>query len=951
MATNKERIEQLEAGLGGLQDRMSRMELGLTDKMHQMEETIHRLSEALLSNKEESSSNTNDRNGRVRNNRDNSKEQMEGGQQMFLSKLAKLEFPRYSGNDPTERFNKVDQFFEYQGIPAAQKVSLASFHLEGEANQWWQWLRRSYSEEGKEVAWADFEEELWARFGPTECEDFDEALSRVKQMGSLRDYQREFEKLGNRMQGWTQKALVGTFMGGLKSEIADGIRMFKPKSLKEAISLARMRDDQLTRQQRFTRPLQPNCRQPDFSTQMKSKPTPNMKRLTWEEMQKRRAQGLCFNCDDKFTAGHKCRGPQLLLLEGNSIPNKEDDIDEEIEEPAINEQTKPEISFHALTGWSTPKTMRITAKIGQHKVVVLIDSGSTHNFISEKVADMLHLPVVPTKPFTVKVANGTPLKCQGRFEHVHVILQGIPFSLTLYSLPLTGLDLVLGVQWLEQLETVVCNWKKLTMEFQWENQTHKLQGTNTQTIQVASLKAVSKELRQGSSMFAICLQSTSNEVQQAIHLDMQQLIKAFEDIFQEPNQLPLAREIDHRITLKEGTEPVNVRPYRYAYFQKAEIEKQVRDMLKLGLIRASTSPFSSPVLLVKKKDGTWRFCTDYRALNVVTIKDRFPIPTVDDMLDELHRATYFTKLDLRAGYHQVRVHPPDIPKTAFRTHNGHYEYLVMPFGLSNAPPTFQAIMNSIFRPYLLKFVLVFFYDILIYSPNSNMHLEHVKQAFEILRQHQFFVKISKCAFGQQELEYLGHIVTPQGVQVDQGKIKAMLNWPRPTNISELHGFLGLTGYYRKFVRNYGIIARALTNLLKKGQFAWTKDAETAFQALKQAMTSTPTLAMPNFNEPFVIESDALGDGIGAVLTQQGKPIAFMSRALGVSKRSWSIYAREMLAIVHAIQTWRPYLLGRKFYIQTDQRSLKYLLEQRIATPEQQEWVAKLLGYDYEITYK
>ena len=248
MATNKERIEQLEAGLGGLQDGMSQMELGLTDKLHQMEETIHRLSEALLSNKEGSNSNANDRNGGVRNNRDNSKGQMEGGQQMFLSKLAKLEFPRYSGNDPTEWFNKVDQFFEYQGIPEAQKVSLTSFHLEGEANLWWQWLRRSYSEEGKEVAWADFEEELWARFGPTECEDFDEALSRVKQMGSLRDYQREFEKLGNRVQGWTQKALVGTFMGGLKSEIADDIRMFKPKSLKEAISLARMRDDQLTRQ-------------------------------------------------------------------------------------------------------------------------------------------------------------------------------------------------------------------------------------------------------------------------------------------------------------------------------------------------------------------------------------------------------------------------------------------------------------------------------------------------------------------------------------------------------------------------------------------------------------------------------------------------------------------------------------------------------------------------------
>ncbi|RVW63028.1 Retrovirus-related Pol polyprotein from transposon 17.6 [Vitis vinifera] len=695
MATNKERIEQLEAGLGGLQDGMSRMELGLTDKLHQMEETIHRLSEALLSNKEGSSSNTNDRNGRVRNNRDNSKEQMEGGQQMFLSKLAKLEFPRV----------KLISDGSGYAAPTVKK-----------GKKWrGQILKRN--------------------------------------SGLVLDLQSEIGcKDGHK------KALVGTFMGSLKSEIADDIWMFKPKSLKEAISLARMRDDQLTRQRRFTRPLQPNCPQPDFSSQMKSKPTLTMKR------------------------------PQLLLLEGNSIPNKEDDIDEEIEEPAINEQTEPEISFHALTGWSTPKPCGLQLRLGQHEVVVLIDSGSTHNFISEKVADMLHLPVVPTKPFTVKVANGTPLKCQGRFEHVHVILQ--------------------GVQWLEQLGIVVCNWKKLTMVFQWENQTHKLQGTNTQIIQVASLKVVSKELRQGSSMFAIYLQSTSNEVQQAIHLDIQQLIKAFEDIFQEPNQLPPAREIDHQITLKEGTEPVNVRPYRYAYFQKAEIEKQVRDMLKLGLIRASTSPFSSPVLLVKKKDGTWCFCTDYRALNAVTIKDRFPIPTVDDMLDELHKATYFTKLDLRASYHQVWVHPPDIPKTAFRTHNG------------------------------------------------------------------------------------------------------------------------LTGYYRKFVRNYGIIAWALTNLLKKGQFAWTKDAETAFQALKQTMTSTPTLAMPNFNEPLIIESDASGDGIGVVLTQQGKPIAFMSRALGVSKRSWT-------KVLYPNRSKKPQILARATNSNTEVARMG----------------GKIVGYDYEITYK
>jgi hypothetical protein len=351
--------------------------------------------------------------------------------------------------------------------------------------------------------------------------------------------------------------------------------------------------------------------------------------------------------------------------------------------------------------------MRLMAKIGPYEMVVLIDSGSTHNCIGEKVANMLQLPVVPTESFNVRVTNGGPLKCQGRFENVHITLQGIPFVLTLYALPLVGLDLVEGVHWLEQLGTVVCNWKQLTLEFQWRNETHKLQGMDT-SIQSTSMKAIAKDLRQRSSMFAICLQSSPSPTSQSVNPEIKHLLVKFEDLFQEPTQLPPTREVDYHIILHEGTMPINVQPYRYAYFQKAEIEKQVHNMLKLGLIKSSTSPFSSLVLLVKKKDGSWRFCTDYRALNVVTIKDRFPIPTVDDMLDELHGATYFTKLDLRVGYHQVRVHPTDIPKTAFRTHNGHYEYLVMPFGLCNVPSTFQAIMNSIFSPYLHKFILVFF---------------------------------------------------------------------------------------------------------------------------------------------------------------------------------------------------------------------------------------------------
>lgn len=665
MATNKERIENLEAGLGQLQDNLSRMEKGIGEDLQFIKAAISKLSENSLSNKEESSA-ANDRVSQIRATPEVSKD---GGRPLFSAKLAKLEFPKYTGDDPTEWFTRVDQFFEYQGTPETEKVSLASYHLRGEANEWWQWLRRTHTEAGKVVSWEVFSEELWARFGPTDSEDFDESLSKIRQTGDLRDYQREFERLGNRVKGWTQKALVGTFMGGLKTEIAEGIRMFKPKTLKDAISLARMKDEQLLRNRKAIRP---SLQSSSFSP-TKIKQTTPVKRLTWDEMQKRRAQGLCFNCDDKFTPGHRCTKPQLLLLDGGCELEDEDD-------------TEVEISLHALTGWSSANTMRVVIQINSDELIVLIDSGSTHNFVNERIAGLLKLPTIPTTPFNVKVANGSPLRCTGKFKDITFSLQGIPFTATFYSLPIMGLDVVLGIQWLQQLGTVACNWKLLTMDFFWEGKQRHLQGIQTQQIESLSLKAISKELRHNSAVFALCLESPTITLPTDLHPDMLHLLTKFSDVYQKPSQLPPQRDIDHHINLQEGADPVNVRPYRYAHFQKDEIEKQVHDMLTKGLIRPSTSPFSSPVLLVKKKDGSWRFCTDYRALNQVTVRDRFPIPTVEDMLDELHGATYFTKLDFIAGFHQVRVHPPDIHKTAFRTHNGHYEYLVMPFGLCNAPP-------------------------------------------------------------------------------------------------------------------------------------------------------------------------------------------------------------------------------------------------------------------------
>jgi hypothetical protein len=359
---------------------------------------------------------------------------------------------------------------------------------------------------------------------------------------------------------------------------------------------------------------------------------------------------------------------------------------------------------------------------------------------------------------------------------------------------------------------------------------------------------------------------------------------------------------------KKGHGPVSVKPYRYPFHQKTEIEEQVKDMLGRGIIRPSNSPYSSPVLLVKKKEGTWRMCVDYRELNKITVKDKFPIPVIDELLDELNGAKYFTKLDLRSGYHQVRVADEDVEKTAFRTHHGHYEFLVMPFGLTNAPSTFQSLMNKVFHNYLREFVLVFFDDILVYSSNWAQHMEHVKVMLEILVKQQLYIKRSKCIFGQQEVQYLGHVISPKGVGVDPEKVEVIKKWPKPKTLKAMRRFLGLTGYYRRFIQDYGKIAAPLNRMLKKNNFTWTVAAEGAFENLKQVMIRAPVLALPDFSKEFVVECDASGVGIGAVL-QQERPIAFLSQALQGNQLLLSTYEKEILALVMAVQKWRPYLLG------------------------------------------
>jgi hypothetical protein len=319
----------------------------------------------------------------------------------------------------------------------------------------------------------------------------------------------------------------------------------------------------------------------------------------------------------------------------------------------------------------------------------------------------------------------------------------------------------------------------------------------------------------------------------------------------------------------------------------------VEEMLEDGIIRPSQSSYSAPMVMLFKKYISSHMCPDYRELNNITIKDKFHIPVIDELLDELHGAIYFTKLDLHSRYHQIRMKEEDIPKTTFQTHEGHYEFLVMPFGLTNAPSTFQGLMNSIFKPFLRKFVLVFFDDILIYRRSWEDNVRHVDKVLQLLKEQQLYAKPSKCFFGVKEVEYLGHIVSHEGVKVDPNNIKAMMDWPIPKTLNNLRGFLGLIGYYRKFVQNYGRIVAPLMTLTKKDAFAWTPKETKSFEQIKEVTCKAPILTTPDFTKTFIMECDASGNGFVVVLMQEGRPLDFEIHPLKGKELHKPIYEKEI----------------------------------------------------------
>ncbi|KAD4889198.1 hypothetical protein E3N88_21271 [Mikania micrantha] len=582
---------------------------------------------------------------------------------------------------------------------------------------------------------------------------------------------------------------------------------------------------------------------------------------------------------------------------------------------------------------------------------ILFDTGADRSFISSEFSKLLDMTPTPLDyKYTVELADGKLIETQHIIKGCVLTLADHQLVIDLMPVTLGSFDVVIGMDWLSANHAeIVCNEKVVRVTLPSGEQI-SIQGERRGIpLNIMSCMKASKYLKKG---YTAILALISEQPKKERKIEDIAVVRDYSEVFPDDLPgLPPARQVEFQIDLTPGAAPIAKAPYRLAPTEMQELSNQLQELLDKGFIRPSFSPWGAPVLFVKKKDGSFRMCIDYRELNKVTIKNRYPLPRIDDLFDQLQGSSFYSKIDLRSGYHQLRIQEDDIPKTAFRTRYGHYEFLVMPFGLTNAPAVFMDLMNRVCKPYLDKFVIVFIDDILIYSRTQEEHADHLRRVLELLKKEQLYAKFSKCDFWIREVQFLGHVVNEKGIHVDPAKIEAIKSWAAPKTPTEVRQFLGLAGYYRRFIEGFSKIAQSLTSLTHKDKkFEWGEKQETAFDLLKQKLCSAPILSLPDGCEDFVVYCDASKQGLGCVLMQREKVIAYASRQLKVHEKNYTTHDLELGAVVFALKIWRHYLYGTKCTIFTDHKSLQHIFDQKELNMRQRRWVELIGDYDCAIKY-
>ncbi|KAL0551796.1 hypothetical protein IC582_010885 [Cucumis melo] len=873
--------------------------------------------------------------------------------------------------DPTRAqmwLSSLETIFRYMKCPEDQKVQCAVFMLTDRGTAWWETTERMLGGDVSQITWQQFKESFYAKFFSASLRDAkrQEFLNLEQGDMTVEQYDAEFDMLSRFAPEMiaTEAARADKFVRGLRLDIQGLVRAFRPATHADALRLAvdlslqeRANSSKTAGRGSTSGQKRKAEQQPVPVPQRNFRPGGEFRSFQqkpFEAGEAARGKPLCttcgkhhlgrclfgtrtcFKCRQEGHTADRCplRVTGIAQNQGAGAPHQG--------RVFATNRTEAEKAGTVVTG---------TLPVLGHYALVLFDSGSSHSFISSAFVSHARLEVEPLHHvLSVSTPSGECMLSKEKVKACQIEISGRVIEVTLIVLDMLDFDVILGMDWLAANHASIdCSRKEVTFNPP-SMASFKFKGGGSKSLpQVISAIRASKLLSQGT--WGI-LASVVDTREADVSLSSEPVVRDYPDVFpEELPGLPPHREVEFAIKLEPGTVPISRAPYRMAPAELKELKVQLQELLDKGFIRPSVSPWGAPVLFVKKKDGSMRLCIDYRELNKVTVKNRYPLPRIDDLFDQLQGATVFSKIDLRSGYHQLRIKNEDVPKTAFRSRYGHYEFIVMSFGLTNAPAVFMDLMNRVFREFLDTFVIVFIDDILIYSKTEAEHEEHLRMVLQTLRDNKLYAKFSKCEFWLKQVSFLGHVVSKDGVSVDPAKIEAVTGWTRPSTVSEVRSFLGLAGYYRRFVENFSRIATPLTQLTRKGApFVWSKACEDSFQTLKQKLVTAPVLTIPDGSGSFVIYSDASKKGLGCVLMQQGKVVAYASRQLKSHEQNYPTHDLELAAVVFALKIWRHYLYGEKIQIFTDHKSLKYFFTQKELNMRQRRWLELVKDYDCEILY-
>lgn len=778
----------------------------------------------------------------------------------------------------------------------------------------------------------------------------------------------------------SESYLIELFLRSLNPELLTQLSYLgEPKTLEGAFDYAITADKQMYRRNAYSRtPDKPRGKhreadhrhpsKPETRPSPTPKPSPPPRQenqepkskfhgpLSAEEKKKRAESGACMYCGEMGHSASVC--PKKKFVHNRSFHSNQNPSPKD-SSPETSKNTNNSVSGKT---WNHNPVQQflvpVDLAVKEDRMVstfALLDSGCSENFMNKAFAEAHDIPILPlSKSATMigleghecNVTHSTPTLCLQIGNHQEELLFLIA--------PIQSNNLALGIPWLKAHNPAI-DWVQETLTLDPSHEHPSCQSSGVTRVSLTPSLSAHEKVPIYNLEISL---SPSSVPTVSIPLEYAD----FSDVFTNPTieHLPEHSKFDLKIELQDPTNLPSPRAsYNLPPSEKQALKNYVDDALTKGWIRPSKSPCAAGIFFVKKKDGGLRPCVDFRDLNSRTIKNKFPIPLISSMLNRFFNKKRITKVDLRNAFHQLRIALGDEFLTAFVCWLGHFEYLVVPFGLSNAPAALQTLMNYVLKDFLDDFVVVYLDDILIFSDTEEEHLVHVRAVLRRLREFHLYAKLEKCLFNQTTVEFLGFIISPEGIRLASDKLQTIRDWPSPTTLVELQSFLGFANYYRDAVRSYSEHSLPLTDLTQRTKkFSWTPEAEEAFKALKEVIISAPARPHPDFDSPFALETDASNFAMGCALLQKNEsgillPVLFHSRKFSAPERNYSVYDRELLAIVEAFSIWRHILLGSSDPIQvfTDHKNLLYFAQRRQLTPRHARWANILSEFNFELHYR